>query len=454
MSKSNKCDFFGERNSATRIEIFDELSESANAALRVFFRRMGAPHLMDEAVLPLMAESESQILAAVRDRPWPPWGLGARNVVAVLQTHLVTDGCWAMSPVYVADEDLTNVGLSAALYKEALETLAVDPDAEVHYLVADGSFVADRTLRRFRFERSQDVFVTESARYLTYRTPVRNLLGALGLADVDTVDVLAHVLDEDVYERNAVFHGTIYLGSRAEWQTDRAAVPSELARLVSGGHFSLPASAPTGTPGPAFTYRGDDVVRVVSEFLTADESEGLLEYILAQEERFGSATVVGRDTRTPTVNERVRRSSTLGDLGRFEDVITRRIKEELPEALAQLKCTPFPIGPIEVQATVTGDGGYFRIHRDSEVEDSREMTFVYFLFAEPRKFSGGELRVFDTAAVAGGLTPNERSQTIVPRNNLAVFFPSRYEHEVLPVRVPSGSFADSRFSVTGWVHRQ
>jgi Rps23 Pro-64 3,4-dihydroxylase Tpa1-like proline 4-hydroxylase len=45
-------------------------------------------------------------------------------------------------------------------------------------------------------------------------------------------------------------------------------------------------------------------------------------------------------------------------------------------------------------------------------------------------------------------------QAVEPRNNSIVFFLSRYLHEVLPVSCPSKAFADSRFTINGWVRRQ
>ncbi|MGW3448810.1 2OG-Fe(II) oxygenase [Streptomyces sp. NPDC001076] len=408
---------------------------------------------MEEVVLPLFSEGDSQIFAAVRDRPWPPWGLGARNIVAVLQTHLVADGCWGLSPVYVADEDLTNVGLSAALYKEALETLAVDPTAEVHYLVAEGSRLADRTLHHVGFENSGDVFLTEAARYLTYRAPAGELLSNLGLAEVDTIDVLAGAVDDEVFERNAAFHSTVYLGSRAEWVTDRNNVASEIARLVRGGHYSKPGGVPTGTG----RYEGDPVEEIaqgVREFLTETERRELLEHVIGAESRFSAATILPHGKGAEVVDERIRRSVTLDGLGRFGDLLAQRVKEQLEAVRSRLDLPAFPLGRIELQATACGDGDYFRLHHDSDGDDTRELTFVYFFFSEPRRFSGGELRIFETKAQDGELIPTDRSQTIVPRGNLAVFFPSRHDHEVLPVRVPSRAFADSRFSITGWIHRQ
>ncbi|MFF0431488.1 2OG-Fe(II) oxygenase [Streptomyces sp. NPDC004327] len=453
MTQPIRRDFYGDRNGATRIEIFDELSDTAKAALYAFFRRTGAPHLMDEVVLPLFHDGDSQIFAAVRDRPWPPWGLGARNIVGVLQTHLVSDGCWGLSPVHVADEDLTNTGLSAALYKEALETLAVDPGAEVHYLVAEDSRLVDLAMRRAGFERTEDVFLTEAARYLTYRAPARELLKKLGLAGPDSVDVLAGAVDDEVFERNAAFHGTVYLGSRAEWTADRVSVASEIARLVRGGHYSKPAGVPTGT-GRYERDVIDEVAQGVREFLTVAEQEDLLRYVLDRESEFKAATIRAHGADSAVVDERVRRSSVLHDLGGFRALFAERIREQLEAVRSRLGFPAFPLGDIELQVTANGDRDYFGMHRDSDGDDTRELSFVYFFSAEPRQFSGGELRVFETVVENGRLVPTDRSQTIVPRPNLAVFFPSRHDHEVLPVRVPSRAFADSRFSVTGWIHRK
>ncbi|MFK0047569.1 2OG-Fe(II) oxygenase [Streptomyces sp. NPDC090741] len=447
-------DFYTDGNGGTRIEIFDELSETAKAALYTFFRRAGAPHLMDEVVLPLFCEGDSQVFAAVRDRPWPPWGLGARNIVAFVQTHLVGDGCWGLSPVHVADEDLTNVGLCAAVYKEALETLAVDPNAEVHYLVAEESRLADLTLRRVGFERTEDAFLTEAARYLTYRAPAGELLNRLGLAEADTVDVLAGALDDEVFALNAAFHNTVYLGSRAEWVVDRPSVPSEIARLVRGGHYSKPAGVPTGTG----RYERDPVAEVaqgVREFLSASEHDEFRAYVLDREPDFKPATVRMSGSGGPAVvDERVRRSLVLDELGPYEALFTERIKEHVQQISGRLNLPAFPLGRIELQVTANGDRDYFGMHRDSDDGDTRELTFVYFFSGEPRRFSGGELRVFETVPEDGRVVATDRSQTIVPRANLAMFFPSRHDHEVLPIRVPSKAFADGRFSVTGWIHRQ
>lgn len=452
-SKRMAKPFYGDRNEATRVDLFDELSENAQSALRAFFRRMGAPHLFDEVLIPLLLEGDSQVFAAVRDRPWPPWGLGARYISAVCQTHLIIDRTYGISPVYVADEDLSNIGLMAAVYKEALEYLAYSVEgAEINYLVVEGSTLADHVLRRSGFEKTEDVFLTEAARYFTYRIPAVELLANLGLEKVSTPDLLSHEIDPRILERNALFHSSIYLSSRAEWMINEIWIASEISRLVRGGHFSKPGGVPTGT-GRYLGYPADLVAVTVENFLESAANRELFDFLVQHEADFTPGTVVLRDSDQPVVNEQVRRAKTLDDLGRFRKLIAEHIRENLAEILQRLEYEPFPLGEIEVQVTASGDGDYFRMHRDSDERDNREITCVYYVFNEPRRFSGGELRIFETEIQDDRLVPTDQQQTISPRQNMAVFFPSRHEHEVLPTRVPSKAFGDSRFSITAWIHR-
>jgi SM-20-related protein len=42
---------------------------------------------------------------------------------------------------------------------------------------------------------------------------------------------------------------------------------------------------------------------------------------------------------------------------------------------------------------------------------------------------------------------------IVPQPNQIVFFPCSLLHEITPVECPSRAFADSRFTLNGWLHK-
>jgi Rps23 Pro-64 3,4-dihydroxylase Tpa1-like proline 4-hydroxylase len=84
---------------------------------------------------------------------------------------------------------------------------------------------------------------------------------------------------------------------------------------------------------------------------------------------------------------------------------------------------------------------------------SREVTFVYFFHREPRQFSGGELRIYDSAPENHSHRAMASYRTIVPEQNQLVLFASGLSHEITPVECPSGKFADSRFTVNGWLHK-
>jgi len=93
-------------------------------------------------------------------------------------------------------------------------------------------------------------------------------------------------------------------------------------------------------------------------------------------------------------------------------------------------------------------------HNDNGQDEvsARKITFVYFFHREPKVFEGGELRiqspVIDNAAFGSG-----NYYTIVPRQNQLVLFDSSLTHEITPVKCSSGKFADSRFTVNGWISR-
>lgn len=450
--------FFDPRNESTRVDIFEQVGDHEIVALRWFARKLGAIHLVDEVFLPILHEGESQIVAAVQDRPWPPWGLGARRIIALCQTHTISDSSYAISPVYATDEDLTNVGLITAVFKEALEQLIVDPRAEVNYLVAEGSTLVDHLLSSLGFERTEDVFVTWAGRYFTYRSPVKDFMDRLGLTDLDVADLLAHDLPPEVLERNALFQMAIASASRAEWAAE-ASIASEMARLVRGGHASKPGGVPSGTGRFAFDPVDQDPFFVwVSNLLGGgvtdpEPSRALIDHVLAHQDRFRPAAIAPPYAKSPVVDEKMRRASTLDDLDQFESLFQDRIKEQLQTVVQKLGLEPFPLGRIEMQITASGDGDYFRLHRDTDGQDTRELAFVYFFHREPRRFSGGELRIYPAKLIEGQVRIADHAHTLSPRQDAIVFFPALNDHEVLPVRVPSREFADSRFTVNGWIHR-
>jgi SM-20-related protein len=123
--------------------------------------------------------------------------------------------------------------------------------------------------------------------------------------------------------------------------------------------------------------------------------------------------------------------------------------------LERLGMEEFPIASVEAQITASNDGDFFRNHSDSGDGKvaSRCLTFVYFFHHEPQRFEGGELRIHDSRREDDRDLATGSYQAIVPQQNQIVFFPSSVLHEITTVKCSSGLFADSRFTLNGWLHR-
>ncbi|WP_347331866.1 2OG-Fe(II) oxygenase [Marinimicrobium locisalis] len=443
--------FHEKNNLSTRIDAFEELNPVNEAALRSFFRELGLPGYVDEVLKPTLSMGDAQVYVAVRDRPWPPWGLGARQFSAVCLIHTVEPDSWTLSPVFVNDEDNTNVGLMAALFKEILEAIAVSETAEVCYLAAEDSLLIDHIFQSYGFEREDDVFLTEKKRYFTYRANPKKLLESLRLSERSLPELLSGKFSKEALYANALYHQSVYQAAIPELRSPH--VIPEIIGLARGGHAAKPAGHPggTGTGAVAFPESGRRFAYVSLGNFLDFELDKMLDFVQSQREKFRTATVVDPETNRPVVNQDMRRAMTLNELGELEKPFVEQLKGALPGALKKMELEGFPIGDIELQLSASGDGDYYRMHTDTDEHSTRKLSFVYFFHSEPKRFYGGELRLFDNRNVEGKAHA-ECSQLVTPRQNTLVIFPSDMPHELLPVRVPSKEFADSRFTLNGWVH--
>ena len=194
---------------------------------------------------------------------------------------------------------------------------------------------------------------------------------------------------------------------------------------------------------------------VLDEFLAPQEVEELMGFTLAHEANFSNSEVVSPKEASGVVNYEYRRSRVLMDLAHQQDIILERIKAVLAQVLHKLGMEEFSIAGVEAQITASNDGDFFHFHSDNSSQPvaSRHLTFVYFFHREPRQFEGGELRIHD-ARLDGGVYVSQGSyQTIVPQQNQIVFFPCELLHEITPVKCPSQAFADSRFTLNGWLRQ-
>ena len=186
----------------------------------------------------------------------------------------------------------------------------------------------------------------------------------------------------------------------------------------------------------------------IADWLTVQQHQQLLDYVQQQERAFVP-------TATSTNEQNYRRSQVLYELPEFAELIRDRIQATIPNVDQMLSISALPITDIEMQLTAHNDENYYKVHNDNGSAEtaSREFTYVYYFYREPKAFSGGELVVYDSQVVNGFYVQADSFQTVVPINNSVVFFLSRYLHEVLPIYCPSRLFAASRFTINGWIRR-
>lgn len=187
---------------------------------------------------------------------------------------------------------------------------------------------------------------------------------------------------------------------------------------------------------------------LIENFLPLEARSRLLDYVFSQEANFVSTT-----TSTGAID--YRQSKILYCFPEFSDWMVQQVRDVLPTVVAKLDLPEFPISDIEIQLTAHNDDNYYKIHNDNGSDEvaSRQLTYVYYFYREPKAFSGGALRLYDLKVDQGYYVAAEQFTTIEPVNNSIIFFPSHLMHEVLPVACPSRSFADSRFTLNGWIRR-
>lgn len=186
----------------------------------------------------------------------------------------------------------------------------------------------------------------------------------------------------------------------------------------------------------------------IDNFLTATELNKLLKFVAEKQADFTTTT-------TSTGAADYRKSWVLHQFPEFSDLMIERVRKVVPEILSKFSIPNFEISQVEAQLTAHNDGNYYKIHNDNGSAETatRTLTYVYYFYREPKPFTGGELVIYDSKIHNNYYVKADSYKTVDPRNNSVVFFLSRYMHEVLPVYCPSREFADSRFTINGWVRR-
>lgn len=219
---------------------------------------------------------------------------------------------------------------------------------------------------------------------------------------------------------------------------------------VQTAGVSTPATASDALPPGSFTTILPPVFLSFQDFLTTQENQEILQIALKNEKDF-----VGSKTSTNAENYRESCILYATFFPEFYELLRRRILKLLPTVLKELNHRHFLVSQVEMQLTGHNDGCFYKVHNDSGSPDTatREITYVYYFFREPKAFSGGEFALYETD-LSGSLVTREANQRVFdPQNNSIIFFDSRCKHEVLPVTCPSKRFQDSRFTLNGWLRR-
>ena len=187
---------------------------------------------------------------------------------------------------------------------------------------------------------------------------------------------------------------------------------------------------------------------LIENFLTDTQNKQLFNYALQRKSDFVPTT-------TSTKAENYRSSLVLHSFPKFREIIVDRIKEIFPDVLTKLEIPSFSIADIESQLTAHNDNNFYKLHNDNGSPDTatRVLTYVYYFYRKPKAFTGGNLRIYDSQVKGKYYVKADTFKTVEPKNNSIVFFLSRYMHEVLSVSCSSQAFADSRFTINGWIHK-
>lgn len=201
------------------------------------------------------------------------------------------------------------------------------------------------------------------------------------------------------------------------------------------------------------------------DFLPAGDLKALLDWALANEDRFSPARTKDRTGHISSEAPRERIALVLRDLGPLDGLLRERLLDILPQAMVAGGASGAEPSSLELELTAYGDGAFYAPHVDIPMGAGRQslgaapgedrvLSAVSYFHQEPKGFSGGELRLHRF-----GSGPGDSGQAgidhvdIEPHGNSLAVFPSWARHEVRPVACPSGRFADNRFALNCWYCR-
>jgi len=189
--------------------------------------------------------------------------------------------------------------------------------------------------------------------------------------------------------------------------------------------------------------------KIIKNFLSDDKNKELLKRTL---------DIKGwKDSTIINTTSNYRKSKVIYHLD--NDIIVlfeQKIKELYKDVLSELDMKDFDISKIEMQMTSSNNGDFFKVHPDADYKrgrgdvKNRKLTFVYYYFTDPKPFTGGNLKIYEFSDDSRTTHNSLEFDTVVPENNMLIFFESDYWHEVEEV-ICEPSLENSRFTINSWI---
>jgi SM-20-related protein len=200
----------------------------------------------------------------------------------------------------------------------------------------------------------------------------------------------------------------------------------------------------------------------IEGFLSEQDLSTLLKWVLSHRERFRPATVSQHGEMA--VEPGARRALTTRNFGRELGWLQDRFSAVQDDLLQALRLTVPAIESLELELAAHGKGAHFAPHVDIPIglgrkplggrpgrTDDRLFSAVYYFHGEPKRFEGGNLRLYPLGADPKSEALEALQYVdIEPAQNTLVAFPSWATHEVRNISCPSDTFADHRFAVNCW----